>query len=156
MTHQTFLVRVNPDQWKFKGREKDWEKIDEGDWVPFWGEHKYKEDIEKARMFDIIIGYSCYEPKKCIESLGRVISNGLFDCIDGKRFLIQKTTQLKQPINRDLIKDILESDPKLNVNQPTVTLINEGDWKKIKSLIIEKNPELKGDIEKLDSGNNEW
>ena len=156
MERQIFLVRVNPELWKFKGKEKDWEGIDEGDWVPFWAGHKYPEDIKQVKIRDIVIGYSCYEPKKCIESLGRIVSDGLFEYLDGKRFLIQKTTQLKTPIPRDLIKDILEDDPKLRVNHPTVTKVKPDDWNKIKEIILQHNPDVEEDIQKLENGSDEW
>lgn len=163
MERQVFLVRVDPQEWDFKDKEKDWGSIDEGDWVPFGplfeqgmkkGDHiEHKEHIDKIRMKDIVIGYTCYE-KKCIEALGRIISNK-FDYIDGKRFLIQKTTQLKNPIPREAIKEILESDRFLKVKQPTVTLVNPEDWDKIKSIILKEN-EVEEDIEKLESGSDEW
>mgnify|MGYP001597257694 FL=1 len=162
MERQVFLVRVDPLEWNFKDKEKDWGSIDVGDWVPFGPLEeniqnikpiKWKEHIDKIRMKDIVIGYTCYE-KKCIEALGRVVSNK-FDYIDGKRFLIQKTTQLNNPIPRDAIKEILESDRFLKVKQPTVTLVNPEDWDKIKSIILKEN-NIKEDIEKLESGSDEW
>ena len=164
MNRQVFLVRVDPEQWAFKGKKKDWGNIDEGDWVPFGplfeqgmkkGDYiEYKEHIDQTRIKDIIIGYSCYE-KKYVEALGRIVSNR-FDYINEKTFLIQKTTQLKNPIHREMIKDILESDSKLKVNQPTVTLVKNDDWEKIKKIILEKNPELSEDINKLVAGRDDW
>ena len=154
---------MDPVEWPFKDKEKDWGSIDEGDWVPFGplfesgmkkGDYiERKEHIDKIRMRDIIICYSCYE-KKYIEALGRIVSDK-FTYIDGTRFLIQKTTQLKNPIHREAILDILKNDPLLKVNQPTVTIVKSEDWDKIKKIILKENP-VEEDIEKLEAGSDEW
>ena len=164
MEKQVFLVRVDRKQWDFKGKEKDWETIDVGDWVPFSplftpglekGDYiERKEHINRIKIKDIVIGYTCYE-KKCIEVLGRMVSDQ-FNYIDGKAVLIQKTTQLKTPISRDAIKEIMESDPPLKANQPTITEVKEHSWHKIKEIILESNPEAAGDIMRLEEGRENW
>lgn len=156
MLPTVFLIRVDSQQWCFKNLEKDWEDIDEGDWVPFSCGNKHEEDIERIKMGDIILGYSCYDQKKCIESLGRVVSQSPFESLDGNFFLIQKITQLSNPVSRKDLLPIFELDPKLKMNQPTVTLVLPEIWVQIKDLILKDNSEAAEDIRKLETQSDDW
>ncbi len=163
MEKQIFLIRINPERWLFKGKEKSWEDIGEGNWIPIGSlfeskvkEYgpiiKHKKHIHKIKEKDIVVGYTCGQ--KQINSLGRIVSNS-FDCFDGKRILIQVTTHLKHPISREKIKHILEKDNFLKQSQPTVTFVKTQEWEEIKKMILEENP-VEKDIKKLEEGSNKW
>lgn len=157
MERQIFLIRVNPKDWLWEGKPRNWDDLKLGGDISFDGNCKNRTDINKIRLHNIFVGYNMDNPNKppkrnkCIVCLGRIVSDGCFNSVgykenNNKRFLVQKTINLKNPL-------FIEGLTPLKPYQPTVVKLSIDDWDIIKKKILVKEPKHKEMIEHLE---NSW
>ena len=163
MTKNIFLLKVNPEHWKWGNELNNWDDLKKNADVSFDGNCKYHEDIKSIKLHDIFLGYNMdckqksIERNKAIVCIGRIISDGCFISVgqleeNNERFLVQKIITLEKPIELSWMKN---KRLDLGANQPTVKKLKQEDWEKIKRKIISKEPKHEKIIKKMESNSND-